>query len=48
MVPTMWSMIQSEMCKIFQIIENVARSSYQIELIVNETNVKNLCEKHAG
>jgi hypothetical protein len=44
----MWTMIQNDICKMFNIVEGVARSSYQIELIVKETDVKIMCEKYSG
>mmetsp|Transcript_16821 Transcript_16821/g.25292 ORF Transcript_16821/g.25292 Transcript_16821/m.25292 type:complete len:994 (+) Transcript_16821:71-3052(+) len=46
-VPRLWKLIQTEVCKMFNVIDRVAKMSYQLNLIVDEDTVKTICDKAA-
>lgn len=45
LVSQLWVCIHSEVVSMFRLLERVAKSSYQITLLVNAETVKTLCEK---
>jgi hypothetical protein len=41
----MWTTIQNDIISMFKLLENIAKSSYQIDLIVSSDVVKTLCDR---
>ena len=45
LIASLWDKLRTEICNVFGVIERVAKECYQINLIVDETYVREFCQK---